>query len=223
VRAGSLVSLPVLMNDHDPNEDVLSIDPASVVGLDPDFGTASITDDDQRLTVRVAPGATGTATLSYAVTDGTAEGGLLSESTTVVLTVAPDAVNSAPEWCGVERCLVEWPTPEVSRGWHGHGAGAARMGGPRGRPAAAPRRREPLRQRQRRRDAGWRRGLPAQRQRRRRRAARRAHRDDRRHERAGRFRSRWSCACRRSRCSRCSRSRWSTPWAAGSRWMSRRT
>ena len=51
------------MNDHDPNEDVLSIDPASVTGLDPGFGTVSITDDGQRLTVRVAPGATGTATL----------------------------------------------------------------------------------------------------------------------------------------------------------------
>ena len=58
VRAGSLVSLPVLMNDHDPNEDVLSIDPASVAGLDPGFGTASITDDGQRITVRVAPDAT---------------------------------------------------------------------------------------------------------------------------------------------------------------------
>ena len=63
VRAASLVTLPVLMNDHDPNEDVLSIDPASVTGLDPGFGAVSITDDGQRLTVKVAPGATGTATL----------------------------------------------------------------------------------------------------------------------------------------------------------------
>ena len=31
VRPGALVSLPVLLNDHDPNEDVLSIDPASGV------------------------------------------------------------------------------------------------------------------------------------------------------------------------------------------------
>ena len=59
VRAGSLVSLPVLMNDHDPNKDVLSIDPQSVTGLDPGFGTASITDDGQRITVHMAPGATG--------------------------------------------------------------------------------------------------------------------------------------------------------------------
>ena len=114
VRAGSLASLPVLMNDHDPNEDVLSIDPASVTGLDPGFGTVAITDDSQRLTVHVAPGATGSASFSYAVSDGTAEGGQLSPPTTVTLTVS--SADAAPEWCGVEACLVPWPTPEVARG-----------------------------------------------------------------------------------------------------------
>ncbi len=114
VRPAGLVTLPVLMNDHDPNEDVLSIDPASVTGLDPGFGVVSITDDAQRLTVRVAPGATGSATFSYAVTDGTAEGGLLSSPTTVTLTVS--SADAAPEWCGVEACLVPWPAPEVARG-----------------------------------------------------------------------------------------------------------
>ena len=114
VRAGSLVTLPALMNDHDPNEDVLSIDPASVTGLDPGFGTVSITDDSQRLTVSVAPGASGSTTFSYAVTDGTAEDGLLSPPTTVTLTVSGG--DGAPQWCGVEGCLVPWPTPEVARG-----------------------------------------------------------------------------------------------------------
>ncbi|WP_404431205.1 Ig-like domain-containing protein [Microbacterium lacus] len=116
VRAGALSSLSVLMNDHDPNEDVLSIDPTSVSGLDPGFGSVAITDSGQRLAVRVAPGATGTATFTYAVTDGTAEGGLLSEPTTVQLTVQGDEVNSAPEWCGVQDCLLEWPEPEVASG-----------------------------------------------------------------------------------------------------------
>ncbi|WP_439591821.1 Ig-like domain-containing protein [Microbacterium sp.] len=115
VRAGSLASLPVLMNDHDPNEDVLTIDPASVSGLDPGFGTVSITDSGQRLAVRVAPGASGTATFSYAVTDGTSEGGLVSPPTTVTLAVAPEADNRAPVWCGVADCLLEWPEPEVAR------------------------------------------------------------------------------------------------------------
>ena len=76
VRAGALVSLPVLLNDHDPNEDVLTIDPESVTGLDPAFGTVTVTDADQRLAVRVQPGVTGSATFSYAVADGTAENGL---------------------------------------------------------------------------------------------------------------------------------------------------
>jgi hypothetical protein len=115
VRAGGLAILPVLMNDHDPNEDVLTIDPESVTGLDPGFGTVSLTDDGQRLTVRVDPGATGAASFSYAVTDGTAEGGLRSEPTTVQLQVAGDA-DTAPAWCGVEGCLVPWPAPEVARG-----------------------------------------------------------------------------------------------------------
>ncbi|KQP69636.1 hypothetical protein ASF40_17425 [Microbacterium sp. Leaf288] len=116
VRAGALASLPVLMNDHDPNEDVLTIDPASITGLDPAFGTVSVTDDDQRLALRVQPGATGSATFSYAVTDGTTENGLKSGPTSVTVTVADAAADSAPQWCGVERCLVEWPEPEVARG-----------------------------------------------------------------------------------------------------------
>jgi len=114
VRAGSLVTLPVLMNDHDPNEDVLSIDPASVTGLDPGFGTVSITDDGQRLTVEVAPDAAGSAGFAYAVTDGTSEGGLSSSPVEVTLSVSTG--NGAPQWCGVEGCLVPWPTPEVARG-----------------------------------------------------------------------------------------------------------
>lgn len=116
VRAGALVSLPVLLNDHDPNEDVLSIDPASVQGLDPAFGTLTITDDRQRLAVRVAPGASGTASFTYTVTDGTTADGLNSEPATVVLRVAGDEENSAPVWCGVDGCQQDWPSPEVSPG-----------------------------------------------------------------------------------------------------------
>ncbi|GAA5093377.1 Ig-like domain-containing protein [Microbacterium yannicii] len=116
VRAGGLATLPVLLNDHDPNEDVLTIDPASVTGLDPAFGVVSITDDGQRFAVQVAPGATGTATFSYAVTDGTAENGLNSDAATVTLSAAGAGADSAPEWCGVERCLVQWPQPEVALG-----------------------------------------------------------------------------------------------------------
>ena len=116
VRAGALTALPVLLNDHDPNEDVLAIAAASVTGLDPAFGVVGITDDGQRLTVQTEPGASGSATFSYAVTDGTADDGLASEPATVTLTVAASEAQSAPRWCGVEGCLVTWPAPEVARG-----------------------------------------------------------------------------------------------------------
>lgn len=116
VRPGALVTLPVLLNDHDPNEDVLAIDPASVEGLDPAFGTLTLTDDRQRLAVRVAADASGSATFSYAVTDGTTPDGLLSSPAQVTLQVAADDENSAPRWCGVEGCQQTWPRPEVAPG-----------------------------------------------------------------------------------------------------------
>ncbi|GAA1861339.1 Ig-like domain-containing protein [Microbacterium koreense] len=116
VRAGALTTLAPLLNDHDPNEDVLMIDPASITGLDPEFGTVAITDHGQRLALRVAPGVTGSATFSYAVTDGTSSAGLRSPPATVTVTVVPDEQNAAPQWCATEGCLVEWPRPEVARG-----------------------------------------------------------------------------------------------------------
>lgn len=116
VRPGALVSLPVLLNDHDPNDDVLAVDPASVTGLDPAFGTLTTTDDRQRLAVRVAADARGPSTFSYAVTDGTAEGGLLSPPGEVTLTAVDGEVNTAPAWCGAAGCQQTWPRPDVARG-----------------------------------------------------------------------------------------------------------
>ncbi|MDQ1129156.1 hypothetical protein QE381_001284 [Microbacterium sp. SORGH_AS 888] len=116
VRAGRNVVLPVLLNDHDPNEDVLTIVPSSVTGLDPGFGTVRTTNEDQELVVTVTPGATGSATFAYRVTDGTTSDGLLSEPATVTLTVVPENVNNAPVWCGVQDCLATWPSPQVLPG-----------------------------------------------------------------------------------------------------------
>ncbi|MCR2801428.1 Ig-like domain-containing protein [Microbacterium sp. zg-Y818] len=116
VRAGSVAVLPVLLNDHDPNEDVLSIDPASVEGLDPAFGTLSTAGADQKLVLNVAQDASGSASLRYRATDGTATGGLLSDAATVTVTVVPPSQNSPPVWCGVEGCLAPWPSPSVAPG-----------------------------------------------------------------------------------------------------------
>ena len=114
VRSGRLVSLPLLLNDHDPNKkDVLSIVPGSITeGLsDPSFGTLGLVGNDQTAVVQVnVP--SGSATFAYTATDGKAQ----SAPATVTLTVIPDNVNSPPEWCPVEGCVQVWPTPKIAAG-----------------------------------------------------------------------------------------------------------
>ena len=113
VRRGELVRLPLLLNDHDPNmKDVLSIDPASISGLDnPAFGEIGLVSNNQEAVVRVRADS-GTATFSYAVTDGLEK----SAPVLVTLTIAPDDQNTAPVWCGVNDCAQVWPTPQVAPG-----------------------------------------------------------------------------------------------------------
>ena len=116
VRAGAIATLPVLLNDHDPNTDVLSIDPNSITQVDPEFGTVSLTDDGTRLAINVAAGATGEASFTYRVSDGTTADGLYSEATTVTVSVVPPTENRPPAWCGVEDCLTPAPAAEVKPG-----------------------------------------------------------------------------------------------------------
>lgn len=113
VRSGAVVLLPLLYNDHDPNsKDVLTIEAASVSALsDPDFGDISLVQQDQQAVIRVEA-TEGSATFSYAVSDGYA----VSEPATVTLTVIPEDQNSAPTWCGVSECTQEWPAPQVRPG-----------------------------------------------------------------------------------------------------------
>ena len=111
VRAGELVSLPLLLNDHDPNKkDVLTIVPESITSLG-DFGSISLAGNDQHAVVRVAAGG-GSASFTYSVTDGVS----VSPPATVTLTVVGDDVNTAPEWCGVTECVQEWPSPGIAAG-----------------------------------------------------------------------------------------------------------
>ena len=116
VRAATLTALPIILNDHDPNEDVLSVDPSSIVQPDPSFGTVSLTDDGGRLVVKTTAEASGSATVSYRLTDGTAADGLYSNVATVTLNIVDDEANAAPEFCGVEECLATWAEPEVAPG-----------------------------------------------------------------------------------------------------------
>ncbi|MDN4471491.1 Ig-like domain-containing protein [Demequina zhanjiangensis] len=112
VRAGSVVSLPLLLNDHDPNsKDVLTIVPSSVTAIDEGFGEVGLVSDDQGAVIDVRA-TSGTATFMYSVTDGSAT----SSPATVTLTVIDDAVQTAPVWCGVENCVKEWPAPQIAPG-----------------------------------------------------------------------------------------------------------
>ncbi len=114
VRAGTAVRLPVLLNDHDPNRDVLSIAPGSISTST--FGTPVQVANDQSLMLDVSPDATGTTTFTYRVTDGTTAEGLQSNTATVTLTVVPPSENAAPVWCGVTGCLATWPSPAIAPG-----------------------------------------------------------------------------------------------------------
>jgi hypothetical protein len=117
VRPGAVATLPLLLNDSDPNGDVLTIVPSSITGLDPSFGTVTTAADDQAAVIQVAPGASGRATFTYQAEDGTADGGLISErSALVTVTVVPDTQNSAPVWCGVESCTAEKPRVQLGPG-----------------------------------------------------------------------------------------------------------
>ncbi len=116
VRAGSVATLPILLNDHDPNEDVLSVEVTSLSGLDPAFGSVTIAGAEQTLVIDVAPDATGTASFRYRVTDGTSPDGLVSNEATVTLTVVPDDVNRPPTRCDPDDCLADPPRPTVVPG-----------------------------------------------------------------------------------------------------------
>lgn len=117
VRAGQLISLPVLINDSDTNlGDVITIDPESVKGLDPGFGEVRTSSNEQMLTVAVSANARGTATFKYQITDGVSP--KLSRAATVTLRVYGSGTNNAPGWCTdvVSDCIQELPNVRVEPG-----------------------------------------------------------------------------------------------------------
>lgn len=114
VRAGETATLPVLLNDYDPNrKDVLTIVPDGLgEGLPDGFGEVQLLADGQGLVLRASAAAEGTAVLSYRITDGVH----LSPPATVALTVVDESENSAPGWCLVDGCQRAWPSPEITPG-----------------------------------------------------------------------------------------------------------
>ena len=114
VRAGGTAVLPVLFDDHDANaDDVLTIDPASIRGLDPAFGTLDLVGGNQTLVVHASGGAP-SASFTYQASDGMAT----SAPATVTLTLRTD--DTAPQWCGdyfqPNACHVDWPSPQLGIG-----------------------------------------------------------------------------------------------------------
>lgn len=117
VRAGATAVLPVLFNDHDANQDdVLTIDPTSIEGLDPAFGTLSLVGANQTLVIRVT-GAVPSASFQYRASDGAST----SQPASVTLSLRTE--NTAPQWCDEyldpAACHVEWPAPQIAVGGTG--------------------------------------------------------------------------------------------------------
>ncbi|MFJ3382733.1 MULTISPECIES: Ig-like domain-containing protein [unclassified Curtobacterium] len=88
-RPGRTTSLPVLLNDYDPNGDPIVV---SEVGTVDGGGTVAVVDDGQRLQITLDGSASGTVTFPYTITDG--NGG--SASATVRVSVRPESENEAP-------------------------------------------------------------------------------------------------------------------------------
>lgn len=89
-RPGRASVLPVLLNDTDPNGDVLVI--SAVTPIDPAVGRLDVIGDAQQLQVILQPGAAGVIEFEYTITDG--RGG--ADSALVQLTVRAPDENSAP-------------------------------------------------------------------------------------------------------------------------------
>lgn len=91
VRPGASVVLPVLINDSDPDGDLLT---ASILGeIPPEFGELQVIQDGRALQIQTAGTATGTVSFDYRVEDG--RGG--EDTGTVTLEAVTPGTNRSPE------------------------------------------------------------------------------------------------------------------------------
>ncbi|WP_395640393.1 Ig-like domain-containing protein, partial [Pseudolysinimonas sp.] len=89
-RPGRSTVLPVLLNDYDPNADVLVIGQADAIPEE--LGRLDLVTRNQQLQITLAPEASGSLSFRYTITDG--RGGIASA--TVTVTVRSDDENSPP-------------------------------------------------------------------------------------------------------------------------------
>jgi large repetitive protein len=89
-RPGRSTVLPVLLNDYDPNGDVISI--TGVTGIDANVGRIDLINNRQELQLTLAETASGVISFRYTISDG--RGGTASANVTV--TVRTPGENGAP-------------------------------------------------------------------------------------------------------------------------------
>ncbi|MFC5501208.1 Ig-like domain-containing protein [Lysinimonas soli] len=99
-RPGKATMLPVLLNDYDPNGDVLVI--TQVDTIDETIGHIDIVARNQELQITLGPTASGVISFGYTISDG--RGG--TASATVHLTVRTPDENSAPQQVRVTKTTV---------------------------------------------------------------------------------------------------------------------
>ncbi|MHA6695986.1 Ig-like domain-containing protein [Homoserinimonas sp. A520] len=89
-RPGRTSVLPLLLNDYDPNGDVLVI--TEVVPIDPNVGRIDVINNAQQAQLSLAPGASGEISFGYTISDG--RGGV-AQATVTITTRSPEE-NSPP-------------------------------------------------------------------------------------------------------------------------------
>ena len=89
-RPGRATTLPVLLNDFDPNGDPIAI--TAVTPIQSNLGRLDVINNGQQLVLALTDSARGTVTFSYSISDG--RGG--SASANVTVTVRLPSENSAP-------------------------------------------------------------------------------------------------------------------------------
>ena len=99
-RPGKATLLPVLLNDYDPNADVLVI--TAVDTIDDNIGRLDLVTRNQQLQITLSPTASGVIVFTYTITDG--RGG--SASATVRVTVRTPEENSPPQQVRVTKTTV---------------------------------------------------------------------------------------------------------------------
>jgi len=100
-RAGRSTVLPVLLNDYDPNGDVLVI--SDLTPIDVAVGQIDLINQRQQIQLTLAAGATGPVRFRYTITDG--RGGTASAN--VVITVKRPGENSPPVQVRSTKITVE--------------------------------------------------------------------------------------------------------------------